>query len=225
MPLLDINNPAVIKFLVESYEKTDKLRMRWNELNREKLIQTATLQNDEKGYNELDVIKIALEAGMPATTRDNKSGARNRRLKTISDKAIVQGVANMKKGHSVVDVGLGDPEIDPKLARPDTDLSNDPVMRPVELKQKKILYKSIPFFGREVYLKKRNSIAPEDRYYFAETDGWKYGWRLKDSYFSRQKTQHGRVYQLARERNRSGPNPDPKHYKNPGYSGGKCILE
>ncbi|KAJ8718476.1 hypothetical protein PYW08_002713 [Mythimna loreyi] len=226
MPLMDISNPYIIKFLVENYDKTARLRMRWNKLHREKLIKAATLQREEKGYSELDVMKTALEAGMPAASRDYTSGSRNRRLKPISDNSIVQGVAHMNKGHSIVDVGLGDPEDDPKLARPDTDVSLDPVMRPIDPNQKAILYKGRPFFGREVYLKKRSAIPPEDKYYFAESSGWYYGWRLKDSYFGkRQKAQHGCVYRLTRERSRSGPNPDPDHYKNPAYEGGKCLLE
>ncbi|KAJ8714554.1 hypothetical protein PYW07_002779 [Mythimna separata] len=225
MPLMDTSDPYVIRFLIENYEKNTKLRMRWNNLHKEKLNEAATLQREEKRYSELDVLKASLETLMPAVSRDHKNGARNRRLKPISDSSIVQGVAHMQKGHSIVDVGLGDPKGDPKLERPDTDLSSDPIMRPIDPKEKEILYKGRPFFGRKVYLKKRHTRPPEDRYYFAESRGWDYGWRLKDSYFRSHGSQYGCVNQLARERSRSGPAPDPKYYRNPAYKGTRCSLE
>lgn len=34
MPVIDITNTDVIKFLNETYEKTAKLRMRWNVLHK-----------------------------------------------------------------------------------------------------------------------------------------------------------------------------------------------
>lgn len=225
MPLMDITNPYIIKFLVENYEKTAKMRMKWNNIHREKLNKAANLQREEKGYNQLYVLKVEMESGMLAITRDNKSNARNRRPKPVCDLSIIEGVDHLKKRHSIADIGLGDPETDPRLVRPDTDLSMDPIMRPISPKQQEILYKGRPVFGREVYLKKRVAAAPEDRYYFAESSGWHYGWRLKDSYFGNQKSQYGRVYNLAREQSRTGPNPDPVHYREAGYQAGVCVLE
>lgn len=86
-------------------------------------------------------------------------------------------------------------------------------MRPVDPKHREIIYKSIPQFGREVYLKNRSKIAPEDRYYFRQSVGLTYGWRLNDSFFDRHRPQYGRVWHLTRDSaSRSGPQPDPEHY-------------
>uniref|UniRef100_A0A2A4K2W3 Sperm microtubule inner protein 1 C-terminal domain-containing protein n=1 Tax=Heliothis virescens TaxID=7102 RepID=A0A2A4K2W3_HELVI len=189
--------------------------MRWNTINSDKLKKAATLQREEKGYIDTDVLKESITSGLTALSRDYKSDARNRRLKAIRDGIHIPAVADLRKGHSIVDLGLGNPKDDPRLGRPDTDLSIDPVMRPIDPKEKKILYKGRPDFGRLEYLKTRVHKIPEDRFYFAETSSWFYGWRLKDTYLSCKAhgPEHGRVWHLAREKSRSGPAPDPIHYK------------
>ncbi|XP_075979497.1 uncharacterized protein LOC142978806 [Anticarsia gemmatalis] len=216
MPLIDITNPDIIKFLVENYDKTARLRMKWNTIYGDKLKQAATLNKEEKGYYETDVLKAAMVAGMPTITRDTISGSRNRRLVAIRDCVHIPAVADMRKGHSIVDVGLGDPKEDPRLARPDTDLSIDPVMRPIDPKQKQIIYKPIPFYGRKVYLKNRSKMSPESKYYLSQSSNWDYGWRLGDSYFGRSAPKFGRVWRLKRDMaSRSGPHPDPQYYRSP----------
>lgn len=213
MPLIDITNPDVIKFLIESYDKTARLRMKWNNLYGEKLKHAATLQREEKGYYETDVLKAAMAAGMPTITRDYISGTPNRRLPPIRDGIHIPTTADLKEGNPIVEVGLGDPAKDPRLGRPLTDLSIDPVMRPVDPKQKKIIYKGIPNFGREAYLKSRNKMSPESKYYFTQSAASEYGWRLGDSYFGRAAPEYGRVWRLHRDlQGRSGPQPDPPHY-------------
>nr|XP_049702321.1 uncharacterized protein LOC126055772 [Helicoverpa armigera] len=214
MPLIDINNPEIIKFLIENYQKNAKLRMRWNTINADKLQKAATLQREEKGYQYTDVLKASITSGLSALSKDYKSDARNRRLKAINDGTHIPAVADMRKGHSIVDLGLGNTKDDPRLGRPDTDLSIDPIMRPIDPKEKKILHKGRPDFGRVEYLKRRVRTIPEDRYYFAETSNWIYGWRLKDSYLGKKAhgPEHGRVWHLAREKSRTGPSPDPIHY-------------
>ncbi|CAH0687801.1 unnamed protein product [Spodoptera exigua] len=214
MPPIDMTNPDTIKFFIENYEKTARLRMKWNNLYWDKLNQAATLTREEKGYWIEDVLKKTMAEGLPTITRDNTSGARNKRKKPIRDAVFIPGINDMKKGHSIVDVGLADPKKDPTVERPDTDLKPDPVMRPINPKHKKLIYKGLPNFGREVYLKERTRIAPEDKYYFRECSGWEYGWRLQDSYFSRHVPQYGRVWLLTRDAaSRSGPQPDPDHYQ------------
>ncbi|CAH1637337.1 unnamed protein product [Spodoptera littoralis] len=222
MPLIDINKPEMIKFLVETYEKTARLRMRWNTHNADKLRFAATLNREEKGYEDIDVTKATMELGLPGLKRDSITDARNRRLKHVMD-GNIPGIESLQKGHSIVEVDLGNPKDDPKLARPDTDLSIDPIMRPVNPKQKKIIYKGRPYFGREVYLTNRcKAQLPEDRYYFAETSSWAYGWRLKDSSLKSRGPQHGRVWRLSREISRTGPAPDPAHYQKPRKDPGVC---
>lgn len=214
MPLIDITNPDIIKFLIENYDKTTRLRMKWNRLHSDKLKEAATLHREEKGYHELDVLEECMVGGMATIARDHKVAGMNRRCKPIRDGTFIPGVANLRTGHSLVDVGLGDPKEDPRLARPNTDLSIDPIMRPIDPKQREILYKEIPTYGREVYLKSRNRMMPEKKYYFQECSGWEWGWRLSDSYFRRNAPKCGKVFRLTRGvKSRSGPQPDPPHYK------------
>ncbi|CAH0588046.1 unnamed protein product [Chrysodeixis includens] len=214
MPHRDLNNPEVIKFLVESYEKTARLRLVWNSVHAKKLNKASTFQGEEKGYFEADVIKESMRLGVSNLGTDFIIAARNRRLKAPRDGVHIPRLADLKKGHSIIDVGLGDPINDPRIVKPDTDLTNDPIMRPVPKKQEKIIYKGRPEFGRKVYLEKRcKALPPEERYYFAETSNWDYGWRLKDSHIKAPVPVHGRIWALHREKCRSGPQPDPKHYK------------
>lgn len=214
MPLIDITNPDVIKFLVESYDKTTRLRIKWNKIHAEKLKHAASLTREEKGHFESDVIKSAMIQGMPAITRDFIASGRNRRRTPIRDGPHINAIADLMKEHSIPAVGLGDPKVDPRLARPDSDLSWDPVMRPVKTEHKEIIYKGRPVFGREVYLKTRNKMSPEQKFYFAECGGWQYGWRLKDSAFGNNAPSYGRVFHLSRNlKSRTGPHPDPLHYQ------------
>lgn len=224
MPLIDITNPDVIKFLVENYDKTTRLRMKWNRLNAEKLKQAATLYRAEKGYHELGIVRDTMTAGMPTIERDHIISRTNRRRKAIRDATFVPGIADLRKGHSIPEVALGDPKEDPRLARPDTDLSIDPKMRPIDPKQKEIVFKEIPVFGREVYLKSRNKMSPEKKYYFRECSGWEYGWRLGDSFFNNNAPTFGRVWRLTRgDKSRTGPQPDPYYYNSSDIPGpSKC---
>lgn len=216
MPLIDITKPEVIKFLVESYEKTDRLRMKWNHHFQEKLRQTAEFRTDPKGYYQIDVLKEELITGMLASTRDHISFTRNRRIKQKTDIDQVLGISNLKRGHTIPEVGLGDPKDDPRLERPDDDFSEDPIMRPVDTEKYGILVKGLPEFGRKRYLQVRSKTDPEKKYYFPECSSWQYGWRLKDSYFHKNQPSYGRVLLLTRDTmSRSGPQPDPDHYKVP----------
>lgn len=216
MPLVDITKPEVIKFLIESYDKTDRLRMRWNYLFREKLQKTAEFHGDEKGYYDTDVLKQERITGMITTTRDSISSTPNRRTKPIDDMHQVLGISEMKRGHSIPEVGLGDPKDDPRLGRPDDDFSPDPSMRPVDPKQVDLIHQGVPLFGREYYLKVRSKADPEKKYYFPECSSWEYGWRMKDSYFGKHAPSYGRTRKLTRDgMSRSGPQPDPDYYREP----------
>ncbi|XP_059055738.1 uncharacterized protein LOC131849640 [Achroia grisella] len=224
MPLIDITNPDVIKFLIESYDKTARLRMKWNHVHGEKMKKAASLTREEKGYYETDVLKESMVVGMTTITRDNAVASSNRRLRPIRDGVHIPRTRVLKRGHSITDVGLGNAEIDPRLTRPSTDLSIDPIMRPVDPKQYEIIYKDIPVFGRNAYLKSRCRIPPEQKYYFRECSGWEYGWRLTDSYFNRNAPKCGRIWRLTYDiKSRTGPHPDPKHYQDSDLPGvAKC---
>lgn len=225
MPLLDITNPAVIIFLKENYEKENRLRLNWIHQHFESIKQAATLSREPTNYFESDVIAHSMIEGLPTITRDFIVAGYNRRKIPIRDGTFIPGVKNLRSGHSIVDIGLGDPKTDPKLNRPSTDLSTDPIMRPVDPKIKEIFYKSKPDYGRAEYLNKRNKMRPENRYYFAETSNWEYGWRAGDSAL-RQKPMFGRCWRLTRTlRSRVGPQPDPPHYKSSDIPGpSKCVA-
>ncbi|XP_038222611.1 uncharacterized protein LOC119840170 [Zerene cesonia] len=213
MPLIDITNPAIIIFLIENYEKENRLRLNWIHKHRAQIQQAATLTREPTNYFETDVIAHNMIGGMDTITRDHVVAGYNRKKVPIRDGTFIPGVKNLRHGHSIVDVGLGNTKDDPRLARPDSDLSTDPIMRPVDPEIKEILYKSKPDFGKNQYLAKRSKIWPEKRYYFAETSGFVYGWRMKDSELH-QKPQFGRCWHLTRAlRSRVGPQPDPSHYK------------
>lgn len=225
MPLIDITKPEVIKFLTESYEKADRLRMRWNNIYGKKIQQAAEFHKDPKNYFVTDVLKEEMTIGMLATTRDHISSTRNKRIKPKTDIDRVLGISEMKNGHTISGVGLCDPKDDPSLKRPDDDFTIDPIMRPVDPQQTKLIHKGVPSFGRDYYLKVRNKMTPEKKYYFHECSSWEYGWRIRDSYFSKHAPAYGRNRLLTRDgMSLSGPQPDPDHYKWPEPEGlRKCA--
>ncbi|CAH2043514.1 unnamed protein product, partial [Iphiclides podalirius] len=219
MPLLDITNPAVIIFLIENYEKENRLRLNWIHKHREQIQQAATLNREPTNYFEADVIAQNMIGGLATTKRDHVVAGYNRRRTPLRDGRFIPGVENLRRGHSIADVGLGDPLCDPRLKRPDGDLSIDPIMRPVDERVKRIVYKRRPEFGKDQYLKTRSKTWPEEKYYFAECSNWDYGWRMRDSALH-QKPSYGRCWHLTRElRSRVGPQPDPPHYKSSEHCG------
>lgn len=224
MPLMDITNPAVIIFLKENYEKENRLRLNWIFKHREKIQQAATLTREPTNYFESDVIAHNMVEGMATITRDHLVAGYNRRKVPIRDGAFIPGVAHLRHGNSIADIGLGDPKLDPRLARSDKDTTSDPIMRPIDSNIKEIIYKPKPEYGRLTYLEKRSKTWPEKKYYFSECSNWDYGWRMGDSALQ-QKPMFGRCWHLMRTlRTRVGPKPDPPHYKSsdpPGPS--KCI--
>lgn len=224
MPILDITNPAIIIFLKENYEKENRLRLNWIHKHFKSIKEAATLQREPTNYFESDVTAHNMLEGMATITRDFIVAGYNRRKTPIRDGTFIPGVKNLRTGHSIADIGLGDPKKDPRLARPPTDLSPDPIMRPIEPELREIVYKSKPDFGRLVYLNKRTKVMPENRFYFAECGNWEYGWRLGDSPL-RQRPMFGRCWRLTKTlQSRVGPQPDPLHYKSsdpPGPS--KCV--
>ncbi|XP_013180009.1 PREDICTED: uncharacterized protein LOC106126736 [Papilio xuthus] len=212
MPLIDITNPAVIRFLIESYEKETLYRLNWVEKHRERIEKAATLQREPTNYYETDVLAHNAASGMAMTTRDFIASGYNR-MKIRDPYTTVQRLRDLRHGHSIVDVGLGDPKEDPRLLRPDEELKSDPIMRPVDPEVNKIIYKPTPEYGRKLYLHTRAKVWPEKKYYFPECSNWDYGWRTRDSSMH-QPSFYGIVEHMTRaQRSRVGPQPDPPHYK------------
>ncbi|KAJ8715000.1 hypothetical protein PYW08_004981 [Mythimna loreyi] len=215
MSKLDITRPEIILFLNEAYEKEKRTRSCWVSKHTAQIQCAATLDREPTNYYEEDVIKHTMIEGMATITRDHKVASRNRRKVPIRDVKKIPGIESLRHEHSIIDLGVGNAEEDPRLARLDTDLSPDPVMRPVDPKAKKIFLKSKPHFGREKYLHVRAKILPENRYYLPACASWEHGWRLCDSKMV-EKAVFGRNWVLHKTlRNRVGPTRDPDHYKSP----------
>ncbi|CAG9788664.1 unnamed protein product [Diatraea saccharalis] len=224
MPLMDIGNPAVIIFLKENYDKENRLRLNWINKHRQAVEHAATLNREPTGYYETDVMAHNMKGGMATITRDHVVAGYNRRKTPIRDGTSIPGIAKLREGHSITKVKLGDPKEDPRLMRPPTDLSWDPIMRPINPELKEVIYKPKPDFGRVEYLKRRTKTRPESKYYFSECSNWDYGWRMGDSAL-RQRPMYGRSFHLTRTlRTRVGPQPDPSYYKSSDLPGpSKCL--
>ncbi|KAJ8715004.1 hypothetical protein PYW08_004985 [Mythimna loreyi] len=219
MAELDITRPEVILFLNEAYEKEKRLRSYWVSKHKAQIQLAATLTREPTHYYEQDVTKHAMIEGMATITRDHKVSIRNRRKIPIRDAKSIPGIERLRHEHSLINLGVGNAKEDPRLARPDTDLSPDPVMRPIDPKTLKIFFKPKPHFGREKYLNARAKIQPEKKYYLPECVSWDHGWRMCDSK-KPGKAMYGRNWILQKTlRNRVGPARDPDHYKIPTSSG------
>ncbi|KAJ8712271.1 hypothetical protein PYW07_005113 [Mythimna separata] len=215
MPILDITKPEIILVLKEAYDKEKRLQTYWVNKNIEKLQKAATLTREPTNYYEQDVMKHAMIAGMATITRDHNIAIRNRIKVPIRDAKSMPGIESLRHEHSIINLGLGTAKEDPRLARPDTDLSPDPVMRPVDAKTREIFFKPKPDFGREKYLQARAKILPENKYYHPECMSWDYGWRFSESKIL-ERAIHGRHWLLQKTlQSRVGPTPDPDHYKPP----------
>ncbi|KAI8434214.1 hypothetical protein MSG28_012319 [Choristoneura fumiferana] len=166
MPLVDITNPKIIRFLLESYEKEARLRMKWSD-KYAKGSQIASFRGEPKNYVHADIEYAVDAAGMAATTRDHLVAARHRYAKPIKDNDLLK---------------LG------KAKEP------QPIMYPVDKKLIELRKQD----GAESYLKKRTKLSPEDKYIFAETTSFMYGWRLKDSEMKVTGPKHPRVCQMQR---------------------------
>lgn len=225
MPKLDITKPETILLLTEAYEKEKRLRSYWVNNHTAQLELAATLTREPTNYFEQDVIKHNMIGGLATITRDHQDAAGYRRKKPIRDARSIPGIESIRHEHSIINLGVGNAKDDPRLARPDTDLSPDPIMRPVDAKTKTIFLKPKPHFGREKYLYERAKIIPEKRYYLPECVSWDHGWRMCDSKMAG-KSKYARSCVLQKTlNNRVGPTPDPHHYKEPGHAGfEKCVL-
>ncbi|XP_044727265.1 protein ATP6V1FNB-like [Chrysoperla carnea] len=89
-------------------------------------------------------------------------------------------------------------------------------MKPVDPELQDIFYEANAQ-NRKLYLKLRSHIMPEDRYYFRETTGFHYGWKMrhhaKESLSSKK---FGKI-QIIRQSfyRRSGIGGDPEYYREP----------
>lgn len=65
----DMNNSETIKFLIENYDKSARIRMRWNQSYEKSVKEAATLQREETGYIDTDVYRACMTGVMAATAR------------------------------------------------------------------------------------------------------------------------------------------------------------
>lgn len=197
MPL-DYNDPKVMKFLKESYDKENENRITWFVKNKEEITKAATLKEKHKGYRTEDVARALVEPLIPVLSLHHKVTNINRLTKSQIDNPGCPVIFSRKsklqnKKTSDIDI------LEAK-------------MKPVDPNDKLLLFGEEPL-GRKKYLYIRNKIAPEERYYECETSNGAYGWRLCDSERIRQSEDH-RLYDSLRRDGfgRSGLQPDPKHY-------------
>lgn len=222
--MLDINDPKIIIFLVETYEKENRIRLNWSTKYKHLLDKSITLGREPTNYTEKDILKYIMKTGMRTITRDQmdskSSGCRKSRFQ-LEDPSSAYTSKDFMREHSLVALGFGDPKEDPRLARPDTDPNPDPLMRPIDSVVRKVLYGPKPEEGREVYLKKRNKLDPEQKYYLPESESVRLGWRLSESTIRPCAPKFGAVRTLYTSP--VGPQPDPDHYKSADVKGlDKC---
>lgn len=209
MPL-DYTNPHVINFLTEHFERVEVERMTWFLKNQDELVKLATIPDNSKGLDTVDVRKISVEACMPSMVLHHKTSIVNRRRKALRD-GVIEGVSRLKspsrrKGQQSRNTQENVTEL----------LVPEPIMKSVDPDVQSILFKALPNGGRCQYLDKRKRVLPEDKYNFCETSTSVHGWRLKDSELSRQPGKYGRYFAFKRDVNsRSGPQPDPAYYQKP----------
>ncbi|KAG6444964.1 hypothetical protein O3G_MSEX003601 [Manduca sexta] len=197
MPLLDITDPKIIRFLAESYEKESRLRMRWVQRNSKDIEKCATFKSDVKNYKETDITKATIIAGINATIRDHAISMQHRLRIPVPDYLSAKTVI--------------------KPSEP----SSNRIMLPVKDEVKHILLES-----RNEYLKTRAREAPGDKYYFMESTNWKYGWKLNESEMKMRGPMHGRVYHTMQNlKCRVGPQPDPQHYSSPYVYSHPCFKK
>lgn len=193
MPVLDVNDPKILNFLVESYEKESRLRMKWVQLHAGDIEKAALLTREAKNYTTEDIAKSLMEAGMAATTRDHINAARHKYTAPVPD------YLHAKVG-----------------ATKDSEAPMKPVAREVKDSLRE---------GRLEYLKKRSSLKPEDKYSFAESTNWLYGWKLDESVLRMSGPVHGKVNHVVRALSgRVGPQRDPDHYNSPDDGETLCVT-
>uniref|UniRef100_A0A2A4JRZ1 Sperm microtubule inner protein 1 C-terminal domain-containing protein n=1 Tax=Heliothis virescens TaxID=7102 RepID=A0A2A4JRZ1_HELVI len=219
----DVTKPEVIILLNEAYEREKWLRARWLNTHQDELKLAVTLDREPTNYYEEDVTRHKMMGGLTALAQGHVIAGYNRKKTPIRDARTIAAGGSIRHENSIINFGLGTAAEDPRLARPDTDLTLDPIMRPVEDKLKKMLSKPGSVLGRKNYLKERAKKFPVNKYYFPECTSWDHGWFLGDSSLLERAT-YGRIWQLNRTlRSRVGPQPDPDHYYPPivpGYA--KC---
>nr|CAD7405073.1 unnamed protein product [Timema cristinae] len=103
-----------------------------------------------------------------------------------------------------------------------TDFGN--VMRPFSKDTKNILYGDVTNDGgRDMYLKVRADIPPDERYYFPETTSFRYGWNHKELAGLFTRSHYGRSAVMKENTySKSDTRRDPDHYEAP--FGGNYLM-
>lgn len=200
-------DPIVNLLFAGKCEREGELRSFWFRKHHEEMVtKHACFVKDPKNYTSTDINYIALRKQMGYVTESFVEAACNKKKTPICDGRII-GIEQIKEDQIISKLGLGDSKDDPKLRRPKTDTSYDPIMRPVDPKLEEIFY-DINKKGRKEYLNKRSlDGCPEKRYYFPESSNWDYGWRLNDSK-QKQEKRYNRVEYLSRFGNHTRLGPE-----------------
>lgn len=206
---MPLTYPEVCKFLAESYEKTERQRRRWKNLNSDGKFNADDFYKDTKD-NEADKQKVETENDI-STPEYLASPKRHRHVKRELEVNRVFGILDMNS-RIAAENDHGKPNL-----RPMADKTDPGIMRPVDPEHAKMIYKGSPCYSREDYLKTRSQMKPDEKYYYHQCSSWEYGWRLRDSYFGKHVAPtYGRNHLFTRDgMSRSGPQPDPYYYKWP----------
>lgn len=208
---MPVTNPAVCKFLAESYDKIERQQRKWKNQNTDKESNVAASNKDDKDCYKVDNVKDAV-VNNKNITEELASPKRHRHVKRELEVNRVFGILEMKR-HTI-------PESDIRAAKDDVRSDSDKdtrIMRPVDPEHSNMIYKDSPSNGREHYLRVRSRMKPDEKYYYHQCSSWEYGWKLRDSYFGKHVAPtYGRSHLFTRDgMSRSGPQPDPYYYKWP----------
>lgn len=207
---MPVMSSEAFKFLAESYEKIERQRRRWKNLNKDNELNAGEPYKDTKDFKPHYVKDEPVNDAF-TTAEDLVSTKCHRHVKRELDVNRVFGILEMKP-HPENYIDAAKIEF-----RSDSDKDDIRIMRPVDPQHAELIYKDPLSYGREHYLKVRSRMKPDEKYYYHQCSSWEYGWRLRDSYFGKHVAPtYGRNHLFTRDgMSRSGPQPDPYYYKWP----------
>ncbi|XP_047028846.1 uncharacterized protein LOC124636759 [Helicoverpa zea] len=199
----DYSDPRLQLFLTERRVQDNLRCMRWFLKHKDEMISDAAVHSAKnKHYTEEQIKKTVVEANIKVLSNQHAFSSLHRRKRVLTDSADATAL-NQFLMKAVV----------------------PSVMKPVDVKHSRILYKQLASGGgRKAYLNARKYKLPEQKYHDCVTTSSVYGWALKESLVGCSAPKFRRYATFARELLNSGVHMDPPHYEPPAerfYK--KCI--
>ncbi|KAK5649449.1 hypothetical protein RI129_000478 [Pyrocoelia pectoralis] len=174
-------DPSKMKIYTDSYEKENRLRLKWFRKNEERLVAYTEKPNTQT---------------VPQEVIDEVANKR---------KISYQEAERYPRIHF--------DDAPPPLVDPNAIYNT---MKPVDPDTKKLIYTGTQKDGRLNYFHERVKILPEDKFYFAETTSWRYGWNMWNSANVATPVRYGRCQVIkASFYRRNGVARDPDWYQEP----------